>query len=433
MAEREPGTRNPRKKLLRYGVPVAVVAVTVAAGVGLPALANTGDPDLPRISAEKLVAKIAESDVQRMSGTLKVNTDLGLPALPGSGGGGGGMFGGGSHGGPERDGERDGDERGEERDASPQNQLARLASGEHTLRFAVDGPERQRLSVVEDTAEYSVIRNKRELWAYDSASNSAWHTTAPKGAGASPHGPDGKVPDRAALERMTPQESAKAALKALDGKAAVSVDGTARIADRDAYQLVLTPRGASDSTVGEIRVAVDAEKGVPLKFTVTPKSGGKAIVDLAYTKVDFGTPEARTFEFTPPKGASVEEKKPKDAPGQHGEGETLPGLPGLAERGAGGGPEVLGDGWDAVVRVDLGENPLKGGGLPGRGGADGDAEGGPRLDKLVNSVTEKVRGDFGDGRVFSTRLVNVLLTDDGQVYAGAVTKEGLVKAANAAK
>ncbi|MEU3195026.1 DUF2092 domain-containing protein, partial [Streptomyces sp. NPDC006992] len=50
--------------------------------------------------------------------------------------------------------------------------------------------------------------------------------------------------------------------------------------------------------------------------------------------------------------------------------------------------------------------------------------------ELLDNFTDKVKGDFGTGRVFSTRLVNALMTEDGQVYVGAVTKEGLVKAAD---
>jgi 2-keto-3-deoxy-6-phosphogluconate aldolase len=42
-----------------------------------------------------------------------------------------------------------------------------------------------------------------------------------------------------------------------------------------------------------------------------------------------------------------------------------------------------------------------------------------------------VTGKFGSGTVFSTRLVNALVTDGGKVYVGAVTKDALVKAANA--
>jgi hypothetical protein len=51
---------------------------------------------------------------------------------------------------------------------------------------------------------------------------------------------------------------------------------------------------------------------------------------------------------------------------------------------------------------------------------------------FLNSLGDHVKGKFGSGTVFSTRLVNALITDDGKVYAGAVTKDALVKAANAA-
>lgn len=87
------GNRTRRRKAVRYGVPVAVAGVA-AATVGLvPAFAGSGDPDLPEISAQQLIAKMAASDVQQLSGTVRISTDLGLPELPG--GAGAGAFGGG--------------------------------------------------------------------------------------------------------------------------------------------------------------------------------------------------------------------------------------------------------------------------------------------------------------------------------------------------
>ena len=47
---------------------------------------------------------------------------------------------------------------------------------------------------------------------------------------------------------------------------------------------------------------MDAKTGMPLKFTLTPASGGKAVVDVGFTKVDFGKPAASTFDFTPAQG-----------------------------------------------------------------------------------------------------------------------------------
>ncbi|KOG89216.1 membrane protein, partial [Streptomyces varsoviensis] len=76
------GPRTGRRKAVRYGVPVAVAGVA-AATIGLvPALASSGDPDLPQITAQDLIAKVAASDTQQLSGSVKVSTDLGLPSLP---------------------------------------------------------------------------------------------------------------------------------------------------------------------------------------------------------------------------------------------------------------------------------------------------------------------------------------------------------------
>ncbi|GFM98746.1 hypothetical protein Sfulv_35570 [Streptomyces fulvorobeus] len=77
------GTVVGRRRAARYIVPVAVAGVA-AATIGLvPALADSGDPELPKISAQELIEKIAASDQQQLSGTMKVTADLGLPSLGG--------------------------------------------------------------------------------------------------------------------------------------------------------------------------------------------------------------------------------------------------------------------------------------------------------------------------------------------------------------
>lgn len=63
----------------------------------------------------------------------------------------------------------------------------------------------------------------------------------------------------------------------------------------------------------------------------------------------------------------------------------------------------------------------------------GSSSGNSDVSGFLNSLGDQVKGKFGSGTVFSTRLVNALITDDGKVYAGAVTKDALVKAANAAQ
>ncbi|MHA5050158.1 LolA family protein [Streptomyces sp. SD15] len=379
--------RAGRRKAARYVVPVAVVGVA-AATIGLvPALADSGDPSLPDITAQQLIEKIAESDAQQLSGTVKISTDFGLPDL-------GGLESGFMSGAAQGD---DGSS------ADPQSKLMELASGTHTLRVAVDGPDKGKISVLDSAAEYSVIRNGDDVWAYDSKSNEVYHSTAPDSEGTKEKAPE-DVP-------ATPEELADEALKAVDGTTSVTVDGTAQIAGRDGYKLLIKPK-QSGSTIGAITVVVDAKTGVPLKFTLTPASGGAAVVDAGFTKVDFAEPAASTFDFSPPKGAKVTEGEDAKAPeSREGIGEGLDGL------------KIIGEGWNSIAEFDTG-----GQGLP-----SGSASGSDDFSGFLDVLGDQVTGKFGSGTVFSTRLVNALITDDGKVYAGAVTKDALVKAADAAQ
>ncbi|MGV9556426.1 DUF2092 domain-containing protein [Streptomyces sp. NPDC003401] len=381
--------RVGRRRAVRYIVPVTVVGVA-AATIGLvPALADSGDPDLPKITAQQLIEKIAASDVQQLSGTVKITTDLGLPDL---GGLESGLL----------SGAAGGDDGGSS--ADPSTKLTALASGTHTLRVAADGPDRQKLSLLESAAEYSLIHNGKDVWGYDSASNEVHHSTVEQGKAAEP------VP-------ATPKDLTDEALKAVDDTTSVTVDGTVQVAGRDAYKLLVEPK-QSGSTVGAISVAVDARTGLPLKFTLTPASGGAAVVDAGFTQVSFARPSAATFDFTPPEGARVTEGDGKDTTGA----EPAPSegaKEGFAQDLA--GLDVLGEGWTSVATFDTG-----GEGVP----SSGDLPDAGALGGFLDSFGDKVDGAFGSGTVFSTRLVNALVTDDGKLYVGAVTKDALVKAAD---
>ncbi|MEV4679276.1 LolA family protein [Streptomyces kurssanovii] len=393
-----------RRKTARYLVPVAVAGVA-AATIGLvPALAASGDPDLPKISAQELIEKMAASETQQLSGTVKINTDLGLPSF---GGLAGSLTGGAGE--------------GEGSSAAPDAKLTELATGTHTLRIAADGPDRQKVSILEDSSEYSLIHNGDDVWGYDSASNEVYHAEG-DGQREGKDGKDRRTPDDLPT---TPKDLADEVLKAADETTSVTVDGTSQVAGRDAYKLVVKPK-QEGSTVGSITIAVDAKNGVPLKFTLNPSSGGKAVVDVGFTKVDFSRPAASTFDFTPPKGAKVteadelEDGKGTRAPKGHEEFEGLGDM--------GGGLDVIGEGWTSIAKI---EGPGAGKGADAKKNEKGDVP--PEAQQFLDALGDKVEGKFGSGTVFKTRLVNALMTDDGTVYVGAVTKDALVKAANEGK
>ncbi|WP_225803244.1 sigma-E factor regulatory protein RseB domain-containing protein [Streptomyces sp. NK15101] len=391
------------RKASRFVVPVAVAGVA-AATIGLvPALAASGDPDLPEITARQLIEKIAASDTQTLSGTFRITTDLGLPSLGGLASGLGGLDGGSST-------------------ADPSAKLTELVTGSHTLRVAADGPERQRLTLLDGSDEYSLIHNGDDVWAYDSKSNEAFHEKGASGAGEK----DEPLPG-------TPKQLADEVLKAAGDTTSITVDGTAKVAGRDAYQLVIKPK-QSGSTVESVKIAVDAANGTPLKFTLSSVEGGKPVVDAGFTKVDFGKPAASEFTFEAPKGAKVTEGGAEKGDGA---AKDLPegfegGIPGLGEilgdsgpgkafgdSGSGEGPDVIGEGWTTIAKLDTG--------APAAG-----TDGAPKeIQGFLDSFGDKVTGKFGSGTVFKTKLVNALLTEDGRVYVGAVTKDALVDAANA--
>ena len=166
----------------------------------------------------------------------------------------------------------------------------------------------------------------------------------------------------------------------------MTVDGTASVAGRDAYELVLQPRDTR-SLVGDVRLAVDSETGVPLRVQVNAAgSTGRPAFETAFTSVSFEKPSASVFRFSPPPGATVSElgssarrrDRAADRPG---------GTPGSE-------PRVIGSGWTAVLETT-------GVSLPSGGGGEHDGE--SPLGALTRAMTP-VSGAYGHGQLLRTKL-----------------------------
>lgn len=184
-----PNTKTSRKAA-RYAVPVAVAGVAAATVAMVPAFANAGGPDLPKVTAQQLIEKVAASEVQQLSGTARITTDLGLPKIASGLLGGGGIAGG---------------------SANPEDKVAQLANGSHTLRVAADGPDRQRLTFLDGKDEYSLIHNGDDVWGYDSKSNEVFHEKNAEAGKGKDGGKEHKTADRLAA---SPQKLAEEILKA---------------------------------------------------------------------------------------------------------------------------------------------------------------------------------------------------------------------------
>jgi hypothetical protein len=224
--------------------------------------------------------------------------------------------------------------------------------------------------------ERDVVRNGSTVWFWDSAKNSAEKITA-SGTGTAGD-----------ATTMTPQSAADEAIARITPSTDVTVDTTTSVAGHAAYTLVLTPK-ASDTTVGSVRIAVDGTTGLPLRVQLFARGAGSPAFDVAFSQLDYSVPAASRFDFTAPSGAKVEQHT--ITPG------TKHPTTGAARAAK---PTVTGSGWDAVVTVPAADVPAS---LAG------------------NATFTRLTTDTGDGnRALSTSLVNVLLTSDGRVLAGAV-------------
>ena len=140
---------------------------------------------------------------------------------------------------------------------------------------------------------------------------------------------------------------------------------------------------------------------------------------MAFTQVDFRTPDADQFRFNPPPGVKVTEATEGERPGPAGK---------RFDRKDAEKPDVrtVGTGWTTVVVAKIGDARRR---RRRRREARRGRAGRPDARASVLGDLPKVSGDWGSGRLLSGKLFSVLLTDDGRVIAGLVTPERLYQAA----
>jgi len=379
-----PARRATRRRVLTW---TAAVGVPVLAGAAiLVPIAASGAVDLPDKTPAELIAFAAASDVDALSGTIEQSSDLGLPDL-------GALTG------------AMGDESSEGAPtAADIDDLIALVTGSHTAKVYLDG-ESARLQVLDRLGERNVYvdGDANQVWYVDSETQTATQLTLPSDAEIDQLHSDAPAPPDSAL---TPDQMLDQALADLDETTEVTVGTDARVAGRDVYELVLTPR-TEDTLVGEIRFAIDGENGVALAAAVTARGASEPAFQTGFTQVDFSAPDPAVFAFTPGDDITVTQNEidlPTGAP-DHDDATT-----------DAASPVVYGEGWSAVVELpDTSE----------AGSADVFSGLDPEQLQLLDSLTSAVDG----GRVLQTSLVTVLITDDGRALVGAVPAARLVEAA----
>lgn len=330
----------------------AVLAPVVVAGVVAIPLAATAAPDLPAKSPAAVLALVAASKtLPGYTGELTQTSALGIPSLPSTGPG----------------------------SASSTASALDLLGGNHSASIAVAGTTRSRVAVQDPMGERDVVRNGNTVWVWNSAKKTAEQITV-----------DTSALPPAQQTTMTPQTAADQAIARITPSTTVSVTTTATVAGRAAYTLVLAPKTEA-TTVGSVRIAVDASTGLPLRVQVFARGATAPAFEVGFTQLDYTAPPATRFDFTPPPGTTVEHHTV--TPGAH-RASPLPAK-----------PQVTGSGWDAVVTIPAADVPAALGSDP--------------------TFLGLTQGAAGGARVLSTPLVTVLRTSDGRILAGAVPQQRL--------
>jgi outer membrane lipoprotein-sorting protein len=381
---------------LRWAVPTVTALALVGSGTAFGELRAIAGSGLPTRSAAQLLVDVQKARLDGLSGTVVQRSDFGLPDIPVAGASGG----------------------------TGSSNLTSLLSGTHTMRVWFAGPDKARMALLGTLGESDVIRNGQDVWVWASQEKTAKHYLLPA------HDANGKsaaipgMPTPADLP-TSPQAAAEKALAAITPSTKVTTSGTAIVAGRSAYELVLEPKDAT-SLVSQVRVAIDGTEHVPLRVQVFAKSVPDPVFEVAFNAVDFARPDAAQFTFKPPPGTTVTNSKlPSHQPPTAGsKTNTIAPQPNAAAI-----PKVVGTGWTSVLVAKIpaqGVSPSGNAGPNGTRGAKAD-QSIAQLMKFV-ALLPKKSGSWGSGHLLAGTVFSVLLTDDGRLVVGAVTPEGLYAA-----
>ncbi|MCW2710959.1 MAG: hypothetical protein JWP24_1153 [Marmoricola sp.] len=370
-----------RRPAARWLVPAVVAVLLAAGGSTVGVLAASARGSLPHRSPSQLLVDVQKARLDGLSGTIVQNASLGLPSLPGVGGAG-------------------------------SSDMTSLVSGSHTLRLWYAGPNRVRLALLGSLGESDIVRNGTDLWTWSSKDKSATHRQVPLMKADAP----GRLP---ATAPVTPQQAADAALAAISPTTKVSTDGTASVAGRTAYELVLQPR-ATGSLVESVRIAIDGRTHVPTRVQVFARGTQDPAFEVGFTSFDPSTPAASAFAFNPPPRTKVTEGsgpaslEALPGSGRSGSDKQRSDKPGAAS--ADQRPQVVGTGWTSVVVAKV---PM--------GSSEATGAGSGQLARMLK-VLPRVSGTWGSGHLLKGTLFSALLTDDGWLVVGAVAPEALYAA-----
>ena len=156
-----------------------------------------------------------------------------------------------------------------------------------------------RLELQGDNGDAQVVVNNRSFWVYDPSSNTVYEGTLPAQTGAQ-HKPAGGGAGNALPTVAQIQSELNQLMQHLDVSGARPSD----VAGRAAYTVRVSPKH-SGGLLGDVQLAWDALRGVPLRIAVYARGDSTPVLELKATSISYGAVSASEFALRPPPGAKV--------------------------------------------------------------------------------------------------------------------------------
>ena len=212
------------------------------------------------------------------------------------------------------------------------------------------------------------------------------------------------------LDLTNPQAVAEYAMAQVGDSSQVSVGTDHFHAGRTAYELIITPN-SDVSLIASIVISIDSEFGIPLAVTVNSTEQVEPAIQIGFESISFQDQDESLFSFTPPAGTTVTNLN--ELGSQAKDMEMFMSEEEMAELEAKSAarpePTMIGDSWDTVIHMPASDSG--------------------ELDMLSEGLFAELMTEVDGGKVFSTPVMNVLVTDSGDIYAGAVTVAHLLAVA----
>ena len=386
----------------------AVISPAVIAAVALnPLQANA--VDLPDLSATELMVMMQNAEPVEFSGTVLKTSNLGLPALELSS-----ML---SEAEVEQMREKTPEEFAdfvpEVLESNALTEAMELIAGDHRIRVFA-GETGVRSQILDPMAQRDLIASGNTIWLYDSREQTAVYAEIDQAAAEAKRSEVmadiNSYATEIGLDLTNPQAVAEYAMSQVGDSSEITVGTDHYHAGRTAYQLIITPN-SDVSLIASVVISIDSEYGLPLAVTVNSTQQTEPAMEIGFESITFADQDESLFSFTPPAGTTVTNLNELEAQARDMEmfmsEEEMAELE--AKAAAKPEPTMIGEGWDSVVHMP----------------ADGSGE----LDVLSEGLFAELMTQVDGGKVFTTPVMNVLVTDSGDIYAGAVTVDHLLAVA----